>query len=108
VTPPTSLLGDVAHARAGDKGDTSILMVAPFDPEDFEPLMTALSTRAVGEHFGAAPNQVEIIPSPHLRAITIVVRERLTGGVTRSPTIDPHGKALSAHLLDLQINWPQK
>ena len=105
MTARTAPLGTIAHARAGDKGDTSILMVAPFDPEDFKPLASALTEGAVGEHFGVSPEQVAIIPSPHLGAVTIVIHARLAGGVTRSPTIDPHGKALSGHLLDMEIRW---
>lgn len=77
-------LGDLAHARAGDKGDTSILVVAPYEPDDY-------------------PGNVTVHPVPRLGAFTVVVRDRLDGGVTRSRAADPHGKTLSGHLLDLAV-----
>jgi hypothetical protein len=58
-------LGDVAHARAGDKGNDCLLVVAPYDPEDFEPLLSALTAERVGAHFGASePGRVTITPAP--------------------------------------------
>lgn len=96
-------LYDIAHARAGDKGDASILMVAPYDQEDFDRILKGMIPSVVASHFGTLPELVTIRPAPALFAITVLVRGRLSGGVTRSPTVDPHGKTLSGHLLDLDI-----
>ena len=96
-------LGALAHARAGDKGDTSILVVAPFMVEDFVRVDAALQHDRVAGHFGVAPAAVTIHAVPGLGAFTVVVRGRLDGGVTRSRSADPHGKTLSGHLLDLPL-----
>ncbi len=97
-------LGLKAHARAGDKGDTSILFLAPFDQDDFELIREKLTPEAVARHFGSEAACVTIVPLEKLNAFTIVIREQLGGGVTRTHRIDPHGKTLSSHLLDLEID----
>ncbi|MFG1922024.1 hypothetical protein [Cryptosporangium sp. NPDC048952] len=99
------LLWDVAHARAGDKGDMSILMLRPYVASDFGALREAVTADRVARHFGVPPDAVSVIPIAGLRALTVVVRGGLDGGVTRSPRIDPHGKTLSGHLLDLRVPW---
>ena len=96
-------LYQIAHARAGDKGDTSILLLAPFDPADFQRLREHVTASRVSEHFGSKPENVSITVLELLCAITIVIREQLAGGVTRTHRIDPHGKTLASHLLDLEI-----
>ncbi len=99
----TRRLGDIAHARAGDKGDTSILMVAPYDRADFALLMASVTTERVATHFGTTADKVALRPAADLGALTIVLRNQLLGGVTRATTLDPHGKTLSGHLLLLPI-----
>jgi hypothetical protein len=102
-------LVELAHARAGDKGDSSILFLAPYELDDFNSMRASLTTGQVANHFGVATeSMVTINASPHLAAFSIVIRHRLAGGVTRSPSIDPHGKTLSAHLLEMVIEWPER
>jgi hypothetical protein len=99
-------LRDVAHARAGDKGNDCLLVLSPYDHEDFAQLLMAVTAERVGAHFGAPePGRVTITPAPALAALVVVVRDRLFGGVTRSTGADPHGKTLSSHLLDLRVPW---
>ncbi len=97
-------LRDIAHARTGDKGDTSIIMVAPFQESDADQVDAALAIERIAEHFGVREADVTVHRHPRLAAFTVVLRNRLYGGVTRSPSIDPHGKTLSGHLLDLPLN----
>jgi hypothetical protein len=40
---------------------------------------------------------------PMLGAINFVLHDALTGGVTRSLALDPHGKCISGLLLDLEL-----
>lgn len=96
-------LDDIAHARAGDKGDTSIIVVAPYRERDFDRVGEALRPEALAPHFGVAMAQITVHAVPTLGAFTVVVQERLDGGVTRSRAADPHGKTLSGHLLDLPL-----
>lgn len=97
-------LAAIAHARAGDKGDTSIIVVAPYDRADFERVGEVLTVPAVARHFAVSDAQVIVRGMPGLGAYTVVVRERLDGGVTRSRATDPHGKTFSGHILDLEID----
>jgi hypothetical protein len=99
----TPCLGDIAHARAGDKGDTSILMIAPYDRADYGTLCARLSPTRIAAQFGTVEGRVSVRPSPGLSALTIVLRAQLNGGVTRATTIDPHGKSLSGCLLDMPL-----
>jgi hypothetical protein len=98
-----STLGDLAHARAGDKGDTSILVIAPYAAADYPRVDAALQPARVAVHFGVPVERVTVHPVPALHAFTVVVHGRLDGGVTRSRAADPHGKTLSGHLLDLAL-----
>ena len=101
---PLPTLGDLAHARAGDKGDTSILVVAPYSPSDYPRVDAALRPTRLAVHFGVDADNVTVHAVPGLSAFTVVVRARLDGGVTRSRAADPHGKTLSGHLLDLPLD----
>ena len=98
-------LRDLAHARAGDKGNDSILVLRPYGVEDFTALVSAVTAARVAAHFRVPLEAVTITAVPGLSAITLVVRGALAGGVTRSSRIDPHGKTLSGHLLDLRVPW---
>ena len=95
------VLGDLAHARAGDKGDTSIIMVAPYAPEDFGRVAALLTPPAVASHLGVGADAVDVRAVVELGAFTVIVRGALDGGVTRSRGVDPHGKTLSSVLLRL-------
>ena len=97
-------LHEIAHCRAGDKGDTSILMVRAFSQQDWELLQQSISEDAIASHFNVPPAHVTITAMPILRALSIAIESRLSGGVTRSPRADAHGKTLSGHLLDLRVS----
>lgn len=99
-------LSSIAHCRAGDKGEDSLLVVIPYDPHDFERLGSALEPRDLARHFGlSSEGAVEVIRLPALSAFVVVLRNLLGGGVTRSLGGDPHGKTLSFHLLDMSVEW---
>lgn len=97
------VLGDLGHARAGDKGDNSIILVAPYASVDLDRVVSALDRARVAAHMGLDPADVTVTVHPLLVAVTVVLHGRLQGGVTRSLTVDPHGKTLAAHLLALAL-----
>ncbi|GAA4168123.1 AtuA-related protein [Gryllotalpicola koreensis] len=97
-------LGDFCVARAGDKGDSSILMLAPTDPARLPDVVASVTPEVIAGHFNLDVSHVRLHPSPGLGALTIMLRGRLGGGVTRSGWAEPHGKTLSAHLLDLKLS----
>ena len=97
-------LRDIAHTRTGDKGNRSTLSVIAYDPKDFERLEKFVTPEIVLAHFeGVVGGPIERYCLPQLGALNFVMHNALGGGVTRSLTLDAHGKCLSAKLLDLVI-----
>lgn len=97
-------LRQIAHARAGDKGDTSNISLWVFDPADWPLVREHVTAEAVKAHFGAqVRGEVFRHELPHLHGLNFVLRGALDGGVNGSLNLDGHGKSWSAILLDLRI-----
>ncbi|WP_375259964.1 hypothetical protein [Citreimonas sp.] len=96
-------LRDIAHARTGDKGDTTNIAVIAYRPEDWPLLQQALTAACVAEHLCTAPGHVSRYELPGLHALNFVIRQALAGGVTRSLALDAHGKCRGATLLDVTL-----
>jgi hypothetical protein len=97
-------LREIAHGRAGDKGRRVNLSVIAFDPAEYPRLARELTADRVAAHLAdliAGP--VVRYDLPQLAALNFVVERPPGGGVTETLALDPHGKALSAALLDLEI-----
>lgn len=98
------LLRDLAHSRAGDKGDTSNISVIAYDLKDYALLEKHLTPECVKQHFaGVVHGEVLRYTLPHLGALNFVMRQALGGGVTRSLALDAHGKSLSGAMLGLVL-----
>jgi hypothetical protein len=97
-------LRDIAHARTGDKGDTCNISLIAFDERDYPRLLERATAERVKALFGGmVRGDVTRYELPHLGALNFVMRRALGGGVTRSLSLDAHGKSLSSLLLDLDI-----
>ena len=97
-------LYDLAHCRAGDKGDTSILSLIAYRPEDYGLLVASVTADAVAQHLrGIIQGAVRRYELPGLRALQFVCEHALAGGVTTSLALDAHGKSLSFALLEMEI-----
>jgi hypothetical protein len=97
-------LHELAHARAGDKGDISDISVIVYDPADYPLLRDLLTASQVREHFADLPlGEVTRYELPGLGALKFVLEQALGGGVTRSLGLDPHGKSLGQLLLELEL-----
>ncbi|WP_338507835.1 hypothetical protein [Pseudomonas poae] len=100
-------LHELAHARTGDKGDTSNISVIAYRAEDYSLLAEQLTAERVAQFFeglrepGAAP--VRRYELPNVQALNFVLPGILRGGVTRSLALDAHGKCLGSALLELTI-----
>ncbi|CAJ0809597.1 MULTISPECIES: hypothetical protein [Ralstonia] len=100
----TRILRDLAHTRAGDKGDISCISVIAHRAEDFAVLETHVTAERVRAHFAELVHgNVERYVLPQLGALNFVLHGALAGGVTRSLALDAHGKSLSSALLTLRI-----
>lgn len=97
-------LYDLAHCRAGDKGDTSILSLIAYRPEDYALLAERVTVDAVRAHLrGIAEGEISRYELPQLGALQFVCSRALNGGVTISLALDAHGKSLSFALLEMEI-----
>ena len=98
-------LHDLAHCRAGDKGDTSILSLIAYREEDFATLCSAVTADAVKRHLGhIVLGSVVRHEVPNVAALQFVCERALGGGVTTSLAMDAHGKSLSYALLEMEID----
>ena len=97
-------LHDLAHARTGDKGDTSNISVIAYRADDWPVIEREITAARVAAHFGHADAEcVTRYELPQLHALNFVIRGALAGGVTRSLALDAHGKCLASVLLNLEI-----
>lgn len=100
----STMLYDLAHARAGDKGNHSNISVFAYEPDNFELLVEQVTEARVAELFSARkPTSVKRYVLPNLHGMNFVLENVLDGGVNGSLNLDFHGKSLSFHLLTLPI-----
>ena len=98
------LVRDIAHARAGDKGNTSNINVWAYDAADFELLKRSLTAERIKREFPhLVRGKVERYVIEHLRGLNFVLHEALEGGVNASLNLDSHGKSWSYLLLGLPL-----
>ena len=99
------LLHELAHCRAGDKGDIATLSVFPRTDTDYELLVRVLTADRVRAHLaGLVAGEVVRHELPNLRGLHFVCHQVVDGGVTTSLALDTHGKSLSSRLLALEVS----
>ena len=97
-------LYNIAHSRAGDKGNVSTLSLIPYNESDYEMLCEKVTVEKVKKHFeNIVLGEVVRYEMANVSALLFVCQEALAGGVTTSLRIDTHGKTLSYHLLEMEI-----
>ena len=95
---------DLAHGRAGDKGNTSNISVIAYDEAGWEILREQLTERVVMKAFAhLATGPLRRYELPKLRALNFVIEGALGGGVTRSLAQDAHGKSLSSLMMTIEL-----
>ncbi len=101
-------LGQVAHTRSGDKGDTCNIGVIAWEPRYYPVLAEQVTPARVREHFGAlVKGPVERFELPNLGALNFLLHGALGGGGTVSLRVDAQGKTFGAALLSLEIDLPE-
>ena len=99
------IVRDIAHARAGDKGNTSNVNVWAYDPADFELLKRALTPDRIKQAFPhLIRGTVTRYELPHLNGLNFVMQDALEGGVNSSLNLDSHGKSWSFLILGLELD----
>jgi hypothetical protein len=97
-------LGDLAHARSGDKGNRANIGVVANDERAFAWLRAHLTAAVVADYLrpmGIGP--VRRYELPNIHAFNFVIDEALSGGASRSLRLDTQGKALGVALLELEL-----
>jgi len=103
------MLQHIAHARSGDKGNTSNISVFANDPVFYPLLKQQLTTERFKDHYrGAIKGSVERYEVDNIHALNFVAHGALGGGVSRSLSLDNYGKALSAAILGFIIDVPEQ
>jgi hypothetical protein len=97
-------VGDLAHARSGDKGNRANIGVVALDEACYAWLRDRLTESAVAGYFEplgiSAVRRYEL---PRIRAFNFVLESALAGGASRSLRLDSQGKALAVALLELRL-----
>jgi hypothetical protein len=103
----TVRVGELAHARSGDKGNTSNIGVIAYTEAAFTWLKAELTPEIVKAHFSeVADGAVDRYELPNLLALNFVLHDVLGGGGSRSLRVDAQGKALGQAMLQLRIPSP--
>lgn len=97
-------LGEIAHTRSGDKGDTCNIGVIAHDERHYPVLVREVTADRVKRHFGElVKGPVERFELPNLGALNFLLHQALGGGGTVSLRTDAQGKTFGAGLLSLEI-----
>jgi hypothetical protein len=100
----TRIVRDIAHARAGDKGNTSNVCVWAYRPEDYGILKAALIPgRLKAAYPQLIRGEVARYEMEHLHGLNIVMQDALEGGVNSSLNLDAHGKSWSFLILAMPL-----
>ena len=106
LVPEAKEMLDILQAKGYRlfKGNISNVSLIAYDPKDFEMLKRVVTPERVKEHFkGIVKGEVVRYELPNICALNFVMYAALGGGVTRSLSVDMHGKSLSSYLLDMEI-----
>ena len=97
-------LYDIAHSRAGDKGNTLTLSLIPYLEKDYAVLCKLVTVEKVKDHLkGIVKGEIVRYELPNIASLLFVCHDALSGGVTTSWAVDAHGKTLSYALLEMEI-----
>lgn len=97
-------LYEIAHGRAGDKGNTLTLAVIPYDETDYKMLCEKVTVDKVKKHLRQiVTGNIVRYELPNISSLLFVCENALLGGVTTSLAMDAHGKTLSYALLELEL-----
>jgi hypothetical protein len=97
-------LYDIAHSRAGDKGNTLTLSLIPYNEKDYPLLCDIITADRVKSHLSEiVKGDVVRYEMPNIASLLFVCHKALSTGVTTSWALDAHGKTLSYALLEMEV-----
>lgn len=103
------LLGEVAHARSGDKGAASNVGLLANAPQLYPWLAATVTAERVKAYFGrVALGRVERYEVPNLCGLNFILHDSLGGGGTESLKTDAQGKTHGQGLLQMEVDLPEE
>ncbi len=98
-------LHEIAHARAGDKGNRSNVSLFAYDPRHYPAIREQITAERLKAAFpDLLQGPVERFELDHLHGLNFVMDRALEGGVNGSLNLDAHGKSWSFLLLGLSVD----
>ncbi len=102
-------LGQIAHARSGDKGDGSNVGLIAYTDAGYRLIKEAVTVERVKRHFNQiCLGEVERYEVPNLRALNFLLHDSLGGGGSESVKTDAQGKTHGQALLQLELDLPER
>ncbi|MBX7254781.1 MAG: hypothetical protein K1Y02_00370 [Candidatus Hydrogenedentes bacterium] len=100
----TIRLGEIAHARSGDKGAAATLGIFAYTQDGYDFLRSYLTADRVEAFFKPMGcEKVKRYEVPNLNTLNFVLPEVLAGGGSRSLRVDAQGKAVGQVALEMPI-----
>ena len=97
-------LYEIAHSRAGDKGNTLTLALIPYKESDYLMLCEKITVDKVKHHLrDIVSGEIIRYELPNISSLLFVCHNALLGCVTTSLAMDTHGKTLSYALLEMEV-----
>lgn len=98
-------LCEIAHARAGDKGNLSNVSLFAYDADDYPAIKAQITPERLKEAFPALlKGEIRRFELDHLLGLNFVMDQALEGGVNESLNLDAHGKSWSFLVLGLTVD----
>ncbi|HEX9654037.1 MAG TPA: hypothetical protein VGA99_10020 [bacterium] len=100
-------LRQIAHARSGDKGDSSNVGLLAYNNEAFEIIRKEVTVERVKAHFkGIVKGKVDRYELPNLLGLNFILHDSLGGGGSESLKNDAQGKTHGQALLLMEMDVP--
>jgi hypothetical protein len=97
----------MAHARSGDKGESSNAGLIAYDERGWEIIRREVTAERVKAHFGdIVRGQVDRYEVPNIRGLNFILHDSLGGGGSASLRTDAQGKTHGMALLLMEIDVP--
>lgn len=107
MSEATITLGEIAHARSGDKGNHANVGVIAYTPAGYDYLIGHLTSERLAAFFDSlGATSVERFELPKLGAFNFMLYNALGGGASQSLRIDTQGKLLGTAVLELELPRP--
>ena len=101
------LLGQIAHARSGDKGSSSNVGLIFYSEDVYDWAKAYITEKRVKEHFNSiVKGDVKRYEMDNLQAFNFILSDSLGGGGSESLLNDAQGKTHGQALLLMEVELP--